>query len=154
MSSVTMPLPDTVLTFVMPFCVTGLNSHSYCLLPCARMHIKQERLRQEWMEQQGSHIQPGHVEHTPYDRRSPGGDYETRGVRERRHQSPEYVAHERSPRGLNEFGLRYGVSPPAARPLPYGARSVYHTEAETKWPTFYRRHFQLHFLEWKSLNFY
>ena len=29
----------------------------------------------------------------------------------------------------------------------------YHIEAETKWPTFSRRHFQMHFLQWKYLNF-
>ena len=28
-----------------------------------------------------------------------------------------------------------------------------HTEAETKWPPFFRRHFQMHFLEWKCINF-
>ena len=30
---------------------------------------------------------------------------------------------------------------------------VYHIETETKWPPFRRRHFQMHFLEWKLLNF-
>ena len=29
---------------------------------------------------------------------------------------------------------------------------IYHIEAETKWPPFCRRHFQMHFLEWKCLN--
>ena len=29
----------------------------------------------------------------------------------------------------------------------------YHIEAETKWPPFRRRHFQVHFHEWKLLNF-
>ena len=29
----------------------------------------------------------------------------------------------------------------------------YHIEAETKWPTFRRRHFQTYFLQWKCLNF-
>ena len=29
----------------------------------------------------------------------------------------------------------------------------YHIEAETKWPSFARRHFQMHFPEWKRLNF-
>ena len=29
----------------------------------------------------------------------------------------------------------------------------YHIEAETKWPPFSRRHFQMHFLEWKCMNF-
>ena len=29
-----------------------------------------------------------------------------------------------------------------------------HNEAETKWLPFHRRHFQMHFLEWKCLNFY
>ena len=29
---------------------------------------------------------------------------------------------------------------------------LYHIEAKTKWPTSTRRHFQMHFLEWKSLN--
>ena len=28
-----------------------------------------------------------------------------------------------------------------------------HIEAETKWPPFRRRHFQMHFPEWKYLNF-
>ena len=28
----------------------------------------------------------------------------------------------------------------------------YHIEAETKWPTFSRRHFQMHFLVWKFIN--
>ena len=28
-----------------------------------------------------------------------------------------------------------------------------HCEAETKWPPFHRRYFQMHFLEWKILNF-
>ena len=28
-----------------------------------------------------------------------------------------------------------------------------HIEAETKWPPFSRRHFQMHFLEWKCMNF-
>ena len=28
----------------------------------------------------------------------------------------------------------------------------YHIGAETKWPTFPRRHFQMYFLEWKCLN--
>ena len=28
-----------------------------------------------------------------------------------------------------------------------------HIEAETKWPTFSRRHFQMHFLEWKCISF-
>ena len=27
-----------------------------------------------------------------------------------------------------------------------------HIEAETKWPTFHIRHFQMHFLEWKYIN--
>ena len=27
-----------------------------------------------------------------------------------------------------------------------------HIEAETRWPTFSRRHFQMHFLEWKCIN--
>ena len=29
----------------------------------------------------------------------------------------------------------------------------YHIEAETKWTPFPRRHFQMHFLEWKCMNF-
>ena len=29
-----------------------------------------------------------------------------------------------------------------------------HIEAETKWTPFRRRHFQMHFLEWKYVNFY
>ena len=28
-----------------------------------------------------------------------------------------------------------------------------HIEAETKWTPFRRRHFQMHFLEWKYVNF-
>ena len=28
-----------------------------------------------------------------------------------------------------------------------------YTEAETKWPSFSRRHFQMHFLEWIFMNF-
>ena len=28
-----------------------------------------------------------------------------------------------------------------------------HIEAETEWPPFTRRHFQMHFLEWKCMNF-
>ena len=28
-----------------------------------------------------------------------------------------------------------------------------HIEAETKWPPFSRRHFQMDFLEWKYMNF-
>ena len=28
-----------------------------------------------------------------------------------------------------------------------------HIEAETKWPPFSRRHFKMHFLEWKNKNF-
>ena len=28
----------------------------------------------------------------------------------------------------------------------------YHIEAETKWTPFHRRHFEVHFLEWKCLN--
>ena len=28
-----------------------------------------------------------------------------------------------------------------------------HIEAETKWPTFPRQYFQVHFLEWKCVNF-
>ena len=31
--------------------------------------------------------------------------------------------------------------------------SYYHIEAETRWPLFPRRHFQMHLLEWKSMNF-
>ena len=31
----------------------------------------------------------------------------------------------------------------------YCARTVYHIDAETKWPPFRRWHFQMHFLEWK-----
>ena len=35
-----------------------------------------------------------------------------------------------------------------------GGCSLYqYSEAETKWPTFCRRHFQMHFLEWKCMNF-
>ena len=30
---------------------------------------------------------------------------------------------------------------------------INHIEAETKWPPFGRGHFQMHFLEWKHLNF-
>ena len=30
---------------------------------------------------------------------------------------------------------------------------VKYIEAETKWPTFSRRHFQMYFLEWKYMNF-
>ena len=30
---------------------------------------------------------------------------------------------------------------------------LYHIEAETKWPQFSRWHFQMHFLEWKCINF-
>ena len=29
----------------------------------------------------------------------------------------------------------------------------WHIEAETKWPPFSRRHFQIHFREWKCINF-
>ena len=28
-----------------------------------------------------------------------------------------------------------------------------HIEAETRWPTFCRQHFQVHFLEWRYMNF-
>ena len=28
----------------------------------------------------------------------------------------------------------------------------YHIEAETNWPTFFRRNFQMNFLQWKSWN--
>ena len=34
------------------------------------------------------------------------------------------------------------------------ANGHYHIEAETKWPPFSRQHFQMHFLEWKYVNFY
>ena len=30
---------------------------------------------------------------------------------------------------------------------------ILHIETETKWPPFSRRHFQVHFLEWKYINF-
>ena len=29
---------------------------------------------------------------------------------------------------------------------------IYHIEAETKWPPFSRRHFEMHFREWKCMN--
>ena len=32
-------------------------------------------------------------------------------------------------------------------------RDHQHFEAEAKWPLFCRRHFQIHFLEWKCVNF-
>ena len=36
-------------------------------------------------------------------------------------------------------------------PLRPWARKPSHIEAETKWPPFCRRHFQMHFLQWKTL---
>ena len=34
-----------------------------------------------------------------------------------------------------------------------GVMQIWHIEAETKWPPFSRRHFQMDFLEWKCMNF-
>ena len=44
---------------------------------------------------------------------------------------------------------------PAARKLPTWreAASSYHIEAEAKWTPFRRRHFQMHFLQWKCFFF-
>ena len=37
----------------------------------------------------------------------------------------------------------------------YNGTQLYlqHTEAKTRWPSFSRRHFQMHFIEWRCLNF-
>ena len=43
--------------------------------------------------------------------------------------------------------------PPSTSHLSGVCVYYHHTEAETKWPTFRRRHFQKHFLEWKYINF-
>ena len=39
--------------------------------------------------------------------------------------------------------------------LPHLSRPItYHIEAEAKWMPFRRRHFQVHFLEWRCLNYF
>ena len=38
-------------------------------------------------------------------------------------------------------------------PAYHSISMAYHIEAETKWPPFFRRHFQIYFLEWKCRNF-
>ena len=40
-----------------------------------------------------------------------------------------------------------------AKPLPKSIQSYQHIEAETKWLPISWRHFQMHFLEWKYINF-
>ena len=50
--------------------------------------------------------------------------------------------------GLNDLTLiRYWRLKPAVNHI------IQHIEAETKWPPFSRRHFQIDFLEWKHMNF-
>ena len=43
------------------------------------------------------------------------------------------------------FTVQYSCDIPLER--------LFNTEAETKWTPFTRRHFQMHFLEWKYVNF-
>ena len=46
------------------------------------------------------------------------------------------------------------VAPCTAKPLAATVLIIQHIEAEPKSPTYPRRHFQMHFLEWKCVNFH
>ena len=67
------------------------------------------------------------------------------------------VAHPPAHRGgttipLQSEGLR-GKSRLSFSSTPPYTGVIKHIEAETKWTPFRRRHFQVHFLEWKCMNF-
>ena len=47
--------------------------------------------------------------------------------------------HEKAPNSIGYWNVRYHIS--------------LYIKAETNWPSFCRRHLQMHFLEWKSLYF-
>ena len=66
-------------------------------------------------------------------------------------------------RSLRACLLKVNTSDALLKPCPKGKKNSLgmiqvqalwiHIEADTKWPPFSRRHFQMHFLEWKCMNF-
>ena len=54
----------------------------------------------------------------------------------------------------NPLAMKLYLSSALLHQFVHDVPSYLHIEAQTKWPPFPRQHFQMHFLEWKCMNFH